>query len=304
MKLSYRITALSIFIVFICLLALAPQAYAQATRTWVSGVGDDANPCSRTSPCKTFAGTISKTAAGGEISVLDPGGFGALTITKSITINGEGTLASILVSGTNGIIINAGVNDNIVIRNISLNGLANAAAATGLSAIRFIAGKSLLVDNVSIFGFTRGIEVALSDSGNFIANNVTIKDVKLDGIAVSTSAGLLKASVDNVHISNAKFGINVMSGLLQLNRSTITHNRTVGVMVDGGTASITGSVINGNSTGVKALANSEIRLSNNDLLDNGLAISCAGGGIISTAFNNRIAGGSPYCPPNSQVAIE
>ena len=65
-------------------------AHAQATRTWVSGVGDDANPCSRTAPCKTFAGAISKTAAGGEINVLDPGGFGAVTITKSITISSRG----------------------------------------------------------------------------------------------------------------------------------------------------------------------------------------------------------------------
>lgn len=64
------------------LLAAAP-AQAQASRTWVSGVGDDANPCSRTAPCKTFAGTISKTAAKGEINVMDPGGYGAVTITKS-----------------------------------------------------------------------------------------------------------------------------------------------------------------------------------------------------------------------------
>ena len=65
-------------------------ANAQATRTWISGVGDDANPCSRTAPCKTFAGAISKTAAGGEIDVLDPGGFGAVTITKAITLDGGG----------------------------------------------------------------------------------------------------------------------------------------------------------------------------------------------------------------------
>src|SRR5712691_3114554 len=77
-------------------LAFSALAQAQATRTWVSGVGDDANPCSRTAPCKTFAGAISKTAACGEISVLDPGGFGAVTITKSITIDGDGTLAGIL----------------------------------------------------------------------------------------------------------------------------------------------------------------------------------------------------------------
>src|SRR3954462_15871835 len=89
------------------MLSVAP-ASAQATRTWVSGVGDDANPCSRTAPCKTFAVAISKTAAGGEISVLDPGGFGVVTITKAITINGDATLAGILSAGTTGIIVNAG----------------------------------------------------------------------------------------------------------------------------------------------------------------------------------------------------
>src|SRR5690348_9026429 len=93
---------------------LASSAFAQATRTWVSGVGDDANPCSRTAPCKTFAGAISKTAAGGEISVLDPGGFGTVTITKAITINGEGNLAGIISAGGNAIVVNAGVNDKIV----------------------------------------------------------------------------------------------------------------------------------------------------------------------------------------------
>ena len=83
------------------------MAQAQATRTWVSGVGDDANPCSRTAPCKTFAGAISKTAAGGEIDALDPGGFGGVTVTKAITIDGGGgVVASLLVSGTNGVSIN------------------------------------------------------------------------------------------------------------------------------------------------------------------------------------------------------
>src|SRR5438034_2024623 len=88
------------------LFAFASLAHAQATRTWVSGVGDDANPCSRTAPCKTFAGAISKTAVSGEIDVLDPGGFGAVTITKAITISSEGFEAGVLVSGTNAIIVN------------------------------------------------------------------------------------------------------------------------------------------------------------------------------------------------------
>src|SRR5215813_1252117 len=97
----------------------AGAAHAQATGTWVSGVGDDVNPCSRTAPCKTFPGAISKTADGGEIRVLDPGGFGQVTITKGITLNGDGTLATILAAGVTGIIVNAPANRDVVIRNIS-----------------------------------------------------------------------------------------------------------------------------------------------------------------------------------------
>src|SRR2546429_9851013 len=107
------------FLVFT--LAFASAAHAQATRTWVSGVGDDVNPCSRTAPCKTFAGAISKTADPGEIDCIDPGGFGAVTITKSITIDGGGTFASVLSSGVNGIIINDSTNTKIVtLRNLSI----------------------------------------------------------------------------------------------------------------------------------------------------------------------------------------
>src|ERR1700752_2558578 len=98
-------------------LASAP-AHAQATRTWVSGVGDDANPCSRTAPCKTFPGAISKTAPGGEIDSLDPGGFGTITITKAITLYGDGAQGSILGSGVNGINISAGATDVVILRNL------------------------------------------------------------------------------------------------------------------------------------------------------------------------------------------
>ena len=133
--------------------------HAQATGTWVSGVGDDANPCSRTAPCKTFAGAISKTAACGEISVLDPGGFGAVTITKSITINGTGTLAGILSAlASAAVIVNAGPNDTIILRDISMNG-----ACSGVNGIRFLAGRALIVDHCWIYGMTtNGIDVATS----------------------------------------------------------------------------------------------------------------------------------------------
>src|SRR5437764_8229031 len=137
------------------MIAFASLAQAQATRTWVSGVGNDANPCSRTAPCKTWAGAISKTLAGGEIDALDPGGFGAVTITKSITLDGGGgQVASVLAAGTNGIIVQAGANDVVILRNLRLDGLlgnASNPANAGINGIRFLAGAQLVVDNCDIF---------------------------------------------------------------------------------------------------------------------------------------------------------
>src|SRR5947209_20477973 len=116
-----------VFALLALTLAFTSFAHAQATRTWVSGVGDDANPCSRTAPCKTFAGAILKTADGGEIDCIDPGGFGTVTITKSITIDGNGTFAAILAAGTNGVNVNdsnsGAPNTKVVqLRNLSING--------------------------------------------------------------------------------------------------------------------------------------------------------------------------------------
>src|SRR5262249_20060482 len=142
--------------------AFGSSARAQAFRTWISGIGDDANACSRTAPCKTFAGAISKTAAGGEVNILDSSGYGFATIAKSITIDGGGAFASILAaSGTTGLVINAGASDVVTIRNLSINGV-----GTGLDGIRFTSGKAVNIDNVKIFGFTSdGIEVNKTASG-------------------------------------------------------------------------------------------------------------------------------------------
>src|SRR5947209_127866 len=183
---------------------------AQATRTWVSGVGDDANPCSRTAPCKTFAGAISKTAAGGEIDALDPGGFGAVTITKSITIDGGGgQVASVLVAGTNGIVVAAGGADIVILRNLRFDGLRGAGNANaGLSGIRFISGGSLIVDKCEIFGFnTNGVDIALGASGQAWVTNTNITNVGGVGIAATTTAGIVLVGVDQVRVELSNIGV-------------------------------------------------------------------------------------------------
>jgi hypothetical protein len=176
-------------------IASSSLAYAQtATRTWVSGVGDDVNPCSRTAPCKTFAGANLKTAKGGEISVLDPGGFGAITITKSITIDGTGTMASILVSVVNGIIINitdrADTAKSVRIRGLSLNGL-----STGLQGIKVIAASKVFVEDTVIDGFADGIGVAASGGTRVFVKDTTIRNNSGAGISVASGSQVILSNV-------------------------------------------------------------------------------------------------------------
>src|ERR1700736_6161488 len=143
---AYAFAALAI-----CFCATTSQAQAQATRTWVSGLGDDANPCSRTAPCKTFPGAYSKTAAGGEIDALDPGGFGTITIGKSITIDGGGGQVASILAGTGvaGVIVNAGAGDRVTLRNIRISGV-----GVGSTGINFLQANILDVQNCTIENFT------------------------------------------------------------------------------------------------------------------------------------------------------
>lgn len=186
-------------------LSMTTLAYGQATRTWVSGVGDDVNPCSRTAPCKTFAGAISKTANKGEISVLDPGGFGAVTITKSITINGEGTLAGILSAGTNGVNVNDSATATpdtieVTLRYLSING-----GGTGLDGIRFISGKKLTIEHCLIQNVTGdGIDVVTSTPNTTGGAYLTVTDTRIEqvgaiGINVAPANGPLNIHFNNVN---------------------------------------------------------------------------------------------------------
>ena len=178
-RFTIKVLALAIF-----MFASVSIAQAQASRTWVSGVGDDVNPCSRTAPCKTWAGAISKTAACGEIDALDPGGFGAVTITKSITLDGTGTMASILASLTTGITINAAATDVITIRGISINGFCN-----GLRGINILQAKTVNVEDCVIFRFA-GNGIQSTDANGLALNvrNTVIRDNTGDGINMLAAA--------------------------------------------------------------------------------------------------------------------
>jgi hypothetical protein len=250
-------------VTFCMLTAAASTALAQASRTWVSGVGDDANPCSRTAPCKTFAGAISRTAAGGEISALDPGGYGAVTITKAITIDGGGgQVASILAAGTNGIIVNAGVNDVVILRNIRINGI-----GSGLNGIRFLAGGELHVQNCVIERFTNtAVDFRPGSGGEGYVSDTTLSDNVGGGVVVNSG----RMTVSNLHAEangngvmvngtaiatvrdsfasggSAGFGAVTAGGVINVENSVVTHN-TFGIFVSlGAVARVSNTMINSN----------------------------------------------------------
>jgi hypothetical protein len=209
----------------ICVLMLgAAPAHAQATRTWVSGVGDDANPCSRTAPCKTFAGAISKTAVNGEINCLDPAGYGAVTITKSITIDCEDTQGSILAAGTTGVIINItsaiDTLKQVRLRGISING-----AATGIRGINFIAGSSLHLDEMFIHGFTNEGVLMNSAGGDLVVRDSLFTGNQGAAIrALSTTAG--QAGIIHVSVTRTTTHMNQQGVRFEGNSFGVVSNST------------------------------------------------------------------------------
>jgi hypothetical protein len=304
---------------FVVALAMAP-AHAQATRTWVSGVGNDANPCSRTAPCKTFAGAISKTAAGGEIDVLDPGGFGALTIVKSITLDGGGgQVASILVAGTNGITIAAGASDVVILRNLRLNGLLNT-PTPGLTGVAVNSAAKVVIENCDIFGFS-GAAVQVNPSSGTL--QLKIQETTLNnnggGIGVKPSGGaMVNASIERTHADantgagvkvdgtaggssnvaitdsslslNGSNGLNAVSGAsgtvkIDLARDVIAKNTSAGVQssnASGGTSTVT--------VGQSILSN------------NGTAWSIVSGGQLLSYGNNQVTGPVGTGPTGGGIA--
>ena len=298
----FPVRSLTVVLSLLAVFAFATQSQAQATRTWVSGVGNDADPCSRTAPCKTFAGAISKTAAGGEISVLDPGGFGAVTITKAITINGDGTLAGILASLTNGIIVNAGANDVVVIKNISINGAGN-----GLSAIRFLAGKQLIVDHVDITGFTtRGIDVARTSTGFLGVYNSRITNVPT-GVRLNTTAGSVGAIIDDVNMDGLTTGIDASTGTLAVVRnSTISSCATNGVnaSASGATIAIENSSLSLSGTCVNTVNGAVVRLSGNNIYSCGVGVNLVAGATVQSDGTNRVAGNGSTAPVLSTLTTQ
>lgn len=307
-RFTIKVLALAIFTI-----SCVSIAQAQASRTWVSGVGDDANPCSRTAPCKTWAGAISKTAACGEIDALDPGGYGAVTITKSITLDGTGTFASILASLVNGIIINAAATDVVTIRGISINGFCN-----GINGINILSAKTVNVEDCVIFRFNTGNGITANDANgvNLNVRNTVIRDNTLDGINTTSSAGFVTVTLDKVQLTGNANGLHARSGTKVSARECVfSNNTTNGIFVDAAQAQFAfvsvweSQISNNGQNGLRAgnagnLGGSGAEVSQNQInrnVGNGVLVST--GGAVNTFTNNGIFGnGTDGCPGCVNVA--
>ncbi len=291
---------LTVFIaVLMCLMTVS--AFAQATRTWVSGVGDDVNPCSRTAPCKTWAGAISKTAVGGIIDALDPGGFGAVTITKAMTLEGNGTLASTLHSGTNGIIVNitSGTNRDVILRNILIDG---SGVTLGVNGVRFLAGDSLTIEDCYV---TRdsgaGIDFEPNSAANLSVKNTSVQLASVGIFIAPASGGSATATIYNSVLTRNGTGLKVQDS----SRATIFHSSVNGNTGDGIFGNgLTGAglflmvddcVVAGNAVGIHSNGSASTQVANSTITDNsGLAVSATNSAALITFVSNRIVqNGSP-----------
>jgi hypothetical protein len=305
MKMTSLRASLNLAALPLLMFAFTSLSNAQATRTWVSGVGDDANPCSRTAPCKTWAGAISKTSAGGEMDALDPGGFGAVTITKAITLDGGGgQVASVLVSGTNGIVVSAEVSDIVTLRNLRIVGLVQT-ASPGLSGVLFNSGAFLHIENCDIFGFSQnGVFVNVNTTGNvgLSVENTSITDILASsgspaGInIVQSGAGAVLADVHNTRISNATVGLLAQNNSqVAVRDSQISNNKSFAVQQSSVTGVsvviVSGSTLAFNAIAAQSSAKGAMLFSGNTITGSNPVFNQNGGNIYTGGDNNAFSNG-------------
>jgi len=299
--------------IFICAIA-ATGAFAQASRTWVAGLGDDANPCSRTFPCKTFAGAFPKTAAGGQISVVDPGAYGTLTITKAITIEGGGELGSMVNAGFNGFVIAAGPNDNVTLRNLQIDGVTSGKGGIVINSAGSVQIEDTAIVNQVDAGSGRGILISpTSGNVNVFIHDVAIYHCALNGVQVAPAGGTANVYMDDVRISNIGLpgsvhdGIDMKSGAnVSLNNVRVTGSTGAGLVVEASTATVDNSVFERNSTDGITIGSgiALVRLSSSTTTQNsGAGVHATGGGLCFSYRNNSSSDNSQIDSPSSQATF-
>ncbi|MGA9770675.1 MAG: hypothetical protein WBV94_16665 [Blastocatellia bacterium] len=288
--------ALNIMAVFATCLFCSTLVQAQTPRTWVSDGGNDANPCSRSNPCKTFTGAIARTSAGGKITCLDMGEFGPVTIMKSVTIDCRRTRGDILAASTNGIVINASTTDKIILQGMTIDG----DGAGGLDGIRFLAGGSLHVEDVAISNMTNGINAGLNQVANaevYVTNSSMRNNSNVGMFVSNAGGGLITMTIEKTTVENNVYGlIGRNNSRIDARDSAFSGNSIVGVLsevLSPGAVSIIGVVnclVTNNGTGLSAGSSAipgegNLRVSGTTITFNGIGVT-AGNGFVNTFSDN------------------
>jgi hypothetical protein len=283
-------------------------AQAGPDRTWVSGVnGDDINPCSRTAPCKTFAKAYQVTAAGGQINVVDAGSFGTLTIDHSITIDGSESFSGILASNdVNGVIVNAGASDVVVLRGLSIQG-------AGENGIKFVAGGKLYVEDCRIFGgMQRGIDFEPTGKSELYVKDSILRDHSAAGIGVQPgAAGSAQVTIEHTRLEGNQNGISVLdNSKVTMRDSVASSNSSNGVLVTSTAASTEVNledclIANNSANGIKASGSgnnkAKVRFSGSTVTANGTGLLSGANGTIDSYGDNNVDGNTTNGAPDNTI---
>ena len=308
----YLIATAAAFGVALAVGISAAPASAQATRTWVSGLGDDANPCSRTAPCKTFPGAYSRTAAGGEIDVIDPGGYGTISISKAITIDGGGSFGSILAAGTTGVVVNAGASDRVSLRRIAINGVSQYTPSPGVTGITFNTGLVLELDDVVIENFTQyGVNFTNSTTAYLDISRSFVTNCGTGAVNFApTGSAIAFGNIQATRIIGSGFGVSATSSgsnqaRVQVSGTSVDASGD-GFLGDGSNTklSINNSVSSNNTTGVHSRNSAVVSIADTMYATNTTGLLTESSGQIISFGNNRNAQnptpGAPSSTPGQQ----
>jgi hypothetical protein len=304
---------LKAWLVCVALLVGAASLHAQATRTWVSGVGDDANPCSRTAPCKTWAGAVSKTAEGGEIDALDPGGFGGVTINKALTLEGThgSGFGSILNASVTGVTINVTtgthVSDAVVIlRSLYIQGASQSPTGTATSrGVNYLKGDRVFINDCHFENqTTSGITANLTSAGSLFVRDCDFTNTNV-AITGTTTSGVLFMNATNISVHGNNNGVVYTSNASGTVTGSFFTRIIAGSAISAGpncTVNVTHSTFSENGIAINALAGCFIRVNENELFDNSNALTGVANAFQSGG-NNKLAGNNTSVTPTGPALL-
>jgi hypothetical protein len=214
----------------ICTLGIVPAQAQQAPppppapiRTYLALTGSDSNPCTFALPCKSVQHAHDVVAASGEIRMLDPGSYGLVTITKSVSILGDGHGGVAASNFADAITINAGVNDRVNLRGLVIEGF-----NSGGVGIRFNTGANLNIQDSIIRNFiTGGINFATVSKSDLNVKNTLISGFSNTGIAIrveGTGAGAVTATISHATLDHGGSGMGIGTGQSSAVRVTVADS--------------------------------------------------------------------------------